>query len=52
MDKYICIEKCFYGNGLREVGSVVVADEKDMKGNPCFKKAPSEKPEKVEKVEK
>jgi len=50
--EYQCIKRCFFNNSLHEVGVVVIADDKDMKGNPCFKKVPSKKPETAEKVEK
>jgi len=49
--EYKCLIKCYFNNSLHEEGAVVIADDKDMKGNPCFKKLPSKKPE-TEKVEK
>lgn len=46
--KYVCTKKCFFNNSLHEEGAVGVFDDKDMKGNPCFKRI-DEKPEKKKK---
>jgi len=45
MAEFVCTVKCFYNNALMEEGAVVIADEKEMKGNPCFKKVKEEKPQ-------
>ena len=36
--RYACTKKCFFNNSLYEEGAVGVFDDKDMKGNPCFKR--------------
>lgn len=45
MNEYVCLCKCFFNNFLYDEGVVVVATEKEMEGNPCFKKVgePSKK---------
>ena len=48
MNEYVCIEKCFFNNFLCEEGVVVVADDKDMKDNHCFKKVTNKKTAKSE----
>lgn len=45
MHRYMCIKKCFFNNSLHEEGAVGVFDDKDMKGNPCFKKLDEPKEE-------
>ena len=44
--RYVCTKKCFFNNSLHEEGAVGVFDDKDMKGNPCFKRIEAETPKK------
>lgn len=37
MIEYECIERCFWHDGLRDVGAVVLASPEEMKGNACFR---------------
>lgn len=46
--EFVCIERCFWHDGLRDVGAIVLADSEEMKGNSCFKPSKQQKQEKAE----
>jgi len=48
MKQYICTRECFIDNRLVREGALVLFDEDQIKGNPCFRPAEEPKPEKKE----
>ncbi len=43
MSEYVCTTKCYFNDMLFQEGAVVVAEDKDMKDNPCFMKVSGKK---------
>jgi len=48
MEEYRCTERCFWHNGLRDPGTIVLADRDEMADNPCFVPVNVSKPAHIE----